>query len=231
MTWKTTASALAWLLLVNLPPIAASTPSKASDPPVGDFRPGGSWGLSTLLGEDERGRHLSVETLVAGGPAARHGLQIGDHIVSLDGTPIAFRSNLEKMESMALGYEPGQLVVLGIRRGQEHFDLSLRLGPPVSGATAEALEEWILQARHCEDDSQRFRDFLEDLHRQEVELLLIREIDGSARVEPADLTFLLDAMKLDDVPAGLPSEDPGTRVKIRMWHEDGKVQIRREVQD
>lgn len=62
-----------------------------------------------------------VLQVVAGEPAEAAGLQEGDELVTVDGRPVANRSELVRH----LEEHPGEEVVLGVRRGEERLDVAV----------------------------------------------------------------------------------------------------------
>lgn len=66
-----------------------------------------------------------VDSVVAGGPAAAAGLQVGDVIVALDGKQVNQETYLN---FLLLAYRPGAAVTVVIARGQDRFSTKVTLG-------------------------------------------------------------------------------------------------------
>lgn len=95
--------------------------------PKRDPRGGGSayLGISPDPTSAAEGDGLTVSAVMAGGPADKAGLKDGDVITSWNGEPV---HNLEDVLARTAKHKPGQVVTLGIRRGDEKLELKVTLG-------------------------------------------------------------------------------------------------------
>ncbi|EED34554.1 peptidase s1, chymotrypsin:pdz/dhr/glgf [Luminiphilus syltensis NOR5-1B] len=84
--------------------------------------------VELLLGRDETGRQaqfLVVSSLSEGGPAERAGIRLGDIIVSINGDPVTDgRVAMHRIARL----RPGEQVAVGIKRGENAFEISAVVG-------------------------------------------------------------------------------------------------------
>jgi S1-C subfamily serine protease len=74
--------------------------------------------------------------IVAGGPAAKAGLQAGDVITAVNGTQV---SDINKFVATIAGYAPGNTVTLTVNRGGSTKSIKLTLGSqPASASTGQS---------------------------------------------------------------------------------------------
>ena len=79
---------------------------------------------------DRRG--ALVGDVTAGGPAQRAGVQVGDVILSVNGTPV---KSSEELSQVTANVAPGGTVTLEILRGRQHLTLNARSGVRPAEAT------------------------------------------------------------------------------------------------
>ena len=66
-----------------------------------------------------------LQGMVAGGPSADAGLQVGDIILALDGQEITAQNTLTEV---LFAHQPGETVTATVQRGNEQLDLKITLG-------------------------------------------------------------------------------------------------------
>lgn len=134
---------LVGMMIASLPEVQASyvLPGKALQRLRDDILfhggPQAGWAGLNLIERPERGapggRVVVIEKIDAGTPAATAGLEAGDIVVAIDGTPVRSESDVR-----AAGFysRVGQYVQLTIRRGERTRDYAVVLAAPPAGTAA-----------------------------------------------------------------------------------------------
>ena len=83
--------------------------------------------LGIVLSDEQVGE-VGISAVDPSGPAAAAGLTSGDVILSVDGAPVTDGKNLT---ALLAAHQPGQLVVLGVRRADGSLvSMSVTLAEP-----------------------------------------------------------------------------------------------------
>jgi hypothetical protein len=110
--------------------------------------------LSTLAGAHEAagGAHEDaaiVDSVVAGGPAAIAGLQVGDRILRVGDRRLASESDLSQIVA---AYQPGDTVPLTVQRNGETVELSLTFGERPEGGISIGVALQLMSMQLGDDD-------------------------------------------------------------------------------
>jgi len=175
-------------------------------------QPGSPW-LGIVFRTDASGRAI-VDRTDEASPAAKAGVQAGDHVVRLDGkTP----SNIIELEAMILDYAVGDEVRLTLKRGGESIEKRLRLAaaPKPDGAKL-ARERFGLQLQELN------RDLAGTMRLGVDRGLLVAGADRGSPAEDAgfrsgDVILQVDRYRVDDLDTLgtlLVQVDRGDRVRF-----------------
>jgi len=87
---------------------------------------------------DDEGGRLTIKRVVPGSPAEAAGLQAGDVLVALNGTPFG-AENKDKIKASYKAMTPGAKAAYTVQRGGQEREVSVTLGslPP------EVLAQWV----------------------------------------------------------------------------------------
>lgn len=96
-------------------------------------------GMRTTVSEVDGRTFLRVIEVLPDGPASARGLKVDDLIVSLDGRPVDFESDLDRVYFMDR-FEAGDQLTFGILRGERELSLTVR-----AEAMAEPMQERLLK--------------------------------------------------------------------------------------
>ena len=159
------AAALIWFVTVgSLHAQGQLVPEVTVDQPTPAVAKSGPWKPTPDRGRfgfrsryetiDEHRGGLRVVEIFKGGPADQAGFVRGDLIIAIDGEPLSFADELERVRVMDR-YKAGQTLRLDFLRRAMSHSLDLKLQPSTTEELAQ-LEQWMIQAEARMKEAETF---------------------------------------------------------------------------
>ena len=191
----------------------------------GGAGPQGAGGIGVELEGrlDAGGTSVTVRNVLPGTPAEAAGMQAGDQITAVDGTPIADLANLEQIAQAVRG-EPGTEVQLEVLRGEEPLTITIERGS--LQATVPTAQAQILNGlAHV-----TLGELRESTPRECAQAIRNLDHQGQQAAKPRGLLLDLIGASGGDLEvaqalAGLFIEGPVARIRYR----DGKEEVREAI--
>lgn len=182
-------------------------------------------GFRARLSKGSEASSLEVVDVYPEGPARAAKLQVGDHVVQIDGQPMAFSNDLERVLWFGREYSAGDMLTLEILRQDTRHEVSMRAGVMPAHVRA-SLERWIHIARqrlaegeslYCGDSdpcqskgdeggtivSSTFRELLHSIDGDEV--LTLKRVESGWSFATKEANVLPHQLSVADLPQSLRS--------------------------
>lgn len=182
-------------------------------------------GFRARLLEGLEAPSLEVVEVYPEGPAHAAELQVGDHVVQIDGKPLAFSNDLERVLWFGREYSAGDTLTLEILRQDARHKVSMQAEAMPAHVRA-SLERWIHIARqrlaegeslYCGDNgpcqsegeeggtivSSAFRELLHSIDGEEV--LTLKRVESGWSFATEEARVLPHQLSVADLPQNLRS--------------------------